>query len=441
MQNISIRKKNNSFAFLAVACALIAILMIMRDVAGVAIPKYLFIGIAAIGCLFCEESDIYGLLAFITPIANGISYTYIYAVALLIIVIRKKHFSINKMGMLSICSILVIELLSAVRGGFDFAEFLRFSAIFLLTFGSMNEVCEEVDSRKVLQLFIAGYIGAMADLVLQMLTVYSFSDLLVLGVRLGNTREMLEIEEGIHLSYNPNGLAMVCLLAGSVSLILVQKKRNIIYYAVGLFSVLIGITTQSRAFILGLAVGLVIIIFSSSSPLKTKLLILASGFVVAFFANRFLSNYLLAFSGRMKERDFSNGRFEIAIHYFNEMFRDPIRPFLGVGMQDYQIKSNYAMSAHNAIQEILITWGILGLLLVIVLFISILSNAKKRNPSAGIIQYIPFILLVVFKQTGQGFIDWPSMLWFFVAFCAITYQVDQKGRQLSDETDSIYAHI
>ena len=431
MQNISIRKKNNSFAFLAVACALIAILMIMRDVAGVAIPKYLFIGIAAIGCLFCEESDIYGLLAFITPIANGISYTYISAIALLCYLIKGRR-KCKKATLICAVILLYLELFSAIRGWFSIIDYFRFASVFLVSFLFMSGENEDSDPFIIVRQYILGYIAAMIDLLAQMMVHYPISELLTMGIRIGDSRSLLDMEEGIHLSYNPNSLGTVCLLAILFSVILLRKKRNWGYAVVALFALLIGMTTQSKSFLVTLAVTVLLLMVSSSLSLKAKIGAIGVGYMGWILANRFLSSYIISFAARWKEKDIWNGRITIMDYYFGGMFDHIDRFLFGVGLQNYQEKSGYAMSAHNSTQEILITWGLVGLIVVVILFCTVIKNAHGQNPKAKLLQYIPFFAIILDSQSGQGFQNTQSLLWLTVAYSAILIDINGT-RMISTE--------
>ncbi len=113
-------------------------------------------------------------------------------------------------------------------------------------------------------------------------------------------------------------------------------------------------------------------------------------------------------------------------YYFSKWLQHIDRIILGVGLQNYQEKYGYSMSAHNAAQEVLITWGIPGLIMVIMLFLIVVRNARRLNPQALLIQYIPFFIFLVDLQTGQGFSNTSNILFFSVAYSAILMQLRGK---------------
>lgn len=412
---------------LYIASIMIALLMILRDVGGVTVPKFIFIGIAAVVCFWGDKTVIYGLLAFIAPMAQGISYTYISAIALLCYLL-KGRLRYKKSALICIVILLCIELFSAIRGWFSIIDYFRFASVFLASFLFMSGENEDSDPFIIVRQYILGYIAAMINLLAQMMAHYPISELLTMGIRIGNSRNLLDMEEGIHLSYNPNSLSTVCLLAMLFSIILLKKKRNWGYAAVALFALLIGMTTQSRSFLVTLAVSTLLLMVSSSLSLKAKIGAIGVGCIGWILANRFLSSYIISFAARWKENDVWNGRIEILDYYFGEMFAHVDRLLFGVGLQNYQEKSGYVMSAHNSTQEVLITWGVVGLIVVVILFCAVIKNAHRQNPKAKLLQYIPFFAIILDSQSGQGFQNTQSLLWLMVAYCAI--QMDINGTKI-----------
>lgn len=419
-QQISIYKKCNTIGdeFFVFWIGLIAILLFLRDVGQINIPKVLFVLLAGIICASGTKTNIYCLLGFVAPLANGLPYNYISILALVSILFRFR-LTLNPVGVVSALGILLIELLSVLRGNFLIGDYIRFSVVFLICFLLMIGKNEDCDYVKVIEFFIVGYVIAMFDLIGQIVRQYSFSDLLTLGVRIGNTRELNDVSDGMLLSFNPNGLAMVCILASAVSILLFQKKKRLRYIVITVFSILIGITTQSRSFVLLLAILLFGFLVVSDLTKKSKFAI-SLGLIASWFVeNKFLTSYVSAFTERMQTDDPFNGRLEITAFYFKKMFQQADRLMFGVGLQNYQEKYGYAMSCHNAIQEIMVTWGVSGLIFVVILFVVIYKNARTANASARFEQFLPFLLILIFKQFGQGFSDTVSILWIMVAYCAI----------------------
>ena len=113
----------------------IAALVLVRDIGEVGLSRYIFIGIAALAFVVSDKYDIYCLFAFITPLASGISYTYISAIALAVLLFKETFLrKLNTAGLVCMLVILFLEQVSVFRGMFTIKNYLRFASVFLLSF-------------------------------------------------------------------------------------------------------------------------------------------------------------------------------------------------------------------------------------------------------------------------------------------------------------------
>ncbi|MEF9988319.1 MAG: hypothetical protein RR797_04520, partial [Christensenella sp.] len=183
----------------------IAILILLRDLGGIGISRFVFIGLAALACILSNKAGIYCIIAFLTPLATGISCTYITAIALVILLFKQKKLYTQPIGLACMVGILVLELLSAFRGLFSLMDYLRFVGIFVFSFLRTFDTQDDYNNDGIVHGYILGFWVSMTSVWGQMLQSYSFSELLKLGVRFGNTRLVLDLStEGMLISYNTN---------------------------------------------------------------------------------------------------------------------------------------------------------------------------------------------------------------------------------------------
>lgn len=413
-----------------ISAGLIAILLLFRDLGGISIPKMVFIAIATILCLSVDKSGVHCLMAFLAPIAHGISYTYISAIALVILLIKQKM-KVKLSGFMLMCIITLIELFSALRGLFSLVDFLRFIGVFFIAFLRMIDVGDEYDNVGIVKMYIFGYIVAMIGIFGQMLKRYSLIDILSLNARLGDTRQMLNNNtEGMLLSFNPNTLGFLCTLIVLFCLLLHRKEKRLWHLTLIVVASLIGITTQSRSFVIVYILAILLYVCLSINSFKSTIKAIAwfiiGGGATVMSTYLLLPKYINGIIDRFAIGDISNGRIDIMLYYFREMFQSIDRFIFGVGLQNYRDKYNYFESAHNATQEILITWGIIGLITVILLFIVVLRHAKKVNPQVHPIQYIPLIAFLIDAQSGQGFSNTSEMLHLMVIYSTILIPLSKE---------------
>lgn len=451
----TLRKKNlisetHNSIILIVAVIFISLFVLSRDILGFNINKFVLIGITAAFMCCLDKKEMVALMAFITPLSAGVSYNYLSAIALILFIVKSKgKIFINPAALFSICIILTIELLSSLFWEFSYVNFLIFIGIFLFSFLKMLDP-SEYDNRKIVLFFIIGFWIAVISLYGQVIAEYGFSGIATFADnldRFGNTNELLGFSDGMRVSYNPNGLGVLCMQTTLLSLLLYRIDGKFYQIILATLSVFVGITTQSRTYFLVTSASLIVFFLfnrSKSKNIGKKALVMFSSIAIIYFAvTRWLTGYLEAFSERMQADDLLNGRGEITSQYFEKFFAAPFRTFFGVGLQDYSGKYDMQMSCHNATQEILVTWGIVGLVCVILLLVVILRNIRIKNKSISdkIVFTLPFFATIIYMQAGQGFQDAASMLRMMVIVSAINLINFKQGNRINNENNSLHSNV
>lgn len=401
-----------------------AILILLRDVAGVSVNRYIFIALATATFIVSEKKEIYAFIAFLTPLAVGISVTFITAIALVVILVKQKELKVHLIGLGCMVLILIMELLTSVRGFFSLTSYFRFAGIFVFSFLAMIDQEKNYDYEKMVKFFVLGFFVAIASIIGQMLNEYSFEEILSLGIRLGDTRRFLgNNTEGMLVSYNANDLGSICLLNINFCILLRLKTGNKWYMVAFVVSSLLGLMTQSRAFLICYLISVLLFIFMTSrntyETIKNiSLLIVGVGGIIGLIY-WLIPEYVTSLIERFGASDISGGRNEIFAFYLEKTTSSIDKVLFGVGLQHYADKYGYFFSAHNATQEVIIAWGVLGLVVVIALLAIIFRHAKRQNPSAKKIQYIPLVMSLAIMQSLQGFSDRESMLRLMIAYFAI----------------------
>ncbi len=433
-------EKNSAYKIqrLAIISAMVifAVLVLLRDIVNIGVSKIIFIVIASMLFLLIDKKGIYNFIAFLTPLSTGLPLKYIVAIALIVVILKQRFFRLDLGAIICMVLILLIELLSFYRGNFNIIEYLRFIGIFVFAFLCMSDLKQDYDYEGIVKFFTIGFWVAVISIFGQMLNEYSLEQLLTLNIRFGNTKGALGlIGEGMRVSYNPNGLGSLCLITIFTGLILNRNNKKLLYILSIIFAILVGIMTQSRAFILVFVIGIMLYtLFACENFLqgfKIVAIFSISALIVVFIIKQVIPSYFEALIGRFDVDDVTNGRMDIIEYYFDEMFKYVDRVIFGVGLQNYNEKYNYEFSAHNATQEIMITWGVIGLLLVVLLLVFILRNALNHNHRVKAVQYAPFIVFLLALQAGQGFSNYDNMLRLMIVYSIIAVSIKEKKSKKS----------
>ena len=201
------------------------------------------------------------------------------------------------------------------------------------------------------------------------------------------------------------------ILAISVVMLLMSKKyitRKIAILLLVYFS-LVGLLTVSKTFLLVYAGfwGLYICWYSSKSntnPFKPLALVGVFLLIIAFAWKTDIVQNVVA---RFDTNDLTTGRVDVAVEYFGFMEKNSIASFVGIGLQNVTTKTALVHVPHNAILEIYVCFGIVGIIAYTLFFMSLVhSGVKKCKNSISydghiLINLIPFISFFVFIQSLQ----------------------------------------
>ena len=248
------------------------------------------------------------------------------------------------------------------------------------------------------------------------------------------------------LSFNANSLGVFSLLAmsGLVQLWMIKEQKfTDILLCVGLF--LSGLLTMSKTFILCFGILIVLVWLAQKGDLKNKIIFGAKaiGIMVLLMIPLVLimPGFFESFLGRFQVADFSSGRIGLFIQYTNYILSSVSRFVFGIGVTGYdyvlkrQLRYYYVNVPHNGIQEIVVVWGIVGLILFGLFMYCFFKEAKKKNKFM-LINYIPFILIFVKIQLGQFVTSNYTMLMLVYIYLSLCHNFE-KEEVLEENTQKL----
>ena len=169
---------------------------------------------------------------------------------------------------------------------------------------------------------------------------------------------------------------------------------------------------------------------------KKMLLSAACGmifFLVAILILYYRTNLLQLFLERVNTDNFRTGGrrtviFQEYSYWLNEHI---IYCIFGTGAEYYREVVNLPYSVHNGLQNILVSYGIIGLLIFVILFFSAIKKSRNGQ-KRGVIAYYPLIAFILFTQTVQFLVPnyymMTSIACFFVLRINYNSQEGQKDK-------------
>lgn len=382
---------------------LILTLIGVRDIVDLSIPNNLIVGIAILPLILLPYHQAISFLFFILPFTCGIPG---YTVLLSYIIILAKARQYNIWQFLPPIIIGVLELIHITFSNINidnviFISFLSFISLFFFLLFESNE---RINNAACVRMFTYGTIAVLVIVFIGIITNNSFTDLIAGTLREGSRmgiEESVEKEISGHLALNANSIAYYSITA--FSLLLLGNKRLVIpfslYVVLICLSILTGVFTFSRTWIFLFAFVLLIYLLVTKRKLLSFSLI---GIVVLgalFLYAPIIDMISEAFLGRFENVETAGGRTEIFAAY-NEFWLSKFSYILtGAGAMCYRQIIDIDKSMHNGIQQIYVSYGLVGILLF---YAVIRQYSLKYIPQKQpIMYYLPFIACFIFDQSIQ----------------------------------------
>jgi len=278
----------------------------------------------------------------------------------------------------------------------------------------------------------------------QYLREYNLNDFLSLAIRVGNVERHFNLRPGLRVSNDPNLLGIITSFAICTALILNYRQAVSKHYLwfIPVF-LLFGFFTQSRTFIFSVLILFAYYIFASFfkgsiknikkavSSLLITIILLVGMFLLI---NTLFPQYISNLTNRFEVDDITGGRTMI-FQMYNDFLRDNPRyiPF-GSGL-NYHRQITQLQAVHNGFQQVLISWGIVGCLIIVIMMISLYKNAslsRKFEP----VYLLPIIMYLFPMQALQWFssagIILINIMWYYAVRFLATEQSQNPDNKVSE---------
>lgn len=194
-----------------------------------------------------------------------------------------------------------------------------------------------------------------------------------------------------------------------------------------------GLMTQSRSFFFSLLFMSAFFLVSSILVAERKKIylfgILIAVICIVIFSAKDLSYGLFSSAYdrilNPKNGDISAGRFIIWTEYASYLLNYKLALFFGSGIQNVNETFGIAQVAHNAVLEVIISWGIIGCILFASFFVVTYKkmkitfstkNIRRKGRKYGmLVRYLPLYILLLSSVTGHSFLSNPFIVKFFIS--------------------------
>lgn len=418
---------------------------LLRDIAGVDFPEILLTGICGLAFLFLDIGSAMGMYFFTTALTvphNEIRIVYIVLTALKLI--RSGGMKLHA-GLLCItlgCMLvqLVNVALFSTQGLVELIyDYVTRMLVFLLPVMWYSRNASPRSYRRALMCYLWGVL--LGGTITLILTIRSYGFMTLLTgtqyIRLGKT--MAEAAGGMQTTYNANQLAEMLTVAIAILLTYMDKGYlpRLPSAAVIVYALMLLLMTRSRTGLLT-AIGSFVLYYwvavIRKGRIRQGLIIFAGMVAVVVLLVNLIPGIVTAASSRfINQTDITNGRSDLLVSYMKEWLGSPWCFLFGYGIGSYEgmVDPNIAFVPHNCIMDILICWGLLGLVLVVICVVMMYRrNRRDVSRQDVVLAYLPAIVAIVFSMASQyTTAGWPHMRLCLLLLSARAFQEPAARRR------------
>lgn len=389
------------------------ILLAIKDFVGVSIPIVVFTVLWVLIIFFADNSVSTAFtLSSVICFASILSITIPCIIYLGLYILHHRRLKITPILVVSLY-VIVIEFLRLVNNPAEnFNLYVNSMSVLLLVYAVVSEISENrVNPIVCIKCYLAFFVFLSLDIIWATVkSLGSFQLIISGGFRIGQVELLDETVAGI-FSINANGIALMSMIAISLTMLLYSRRylSNGIAIPLMIYYSIVGLLTVSKTFIL-VYVGFWCLyicwytVVNNHNILKPLALIIAFFIVIGLLWNTDIVQNIII---RFDVNDLTTGRIAVADEYLEFMRQNNAASIFGIGLQGVTGKTSLVHVPHNAILEIYVCFGGIGIIAYIAFFIFLIRSGLyvRRNEHNSIhpsfINLIPFTVFFIFIQSLQ----------------------------------------
>lgn len=428
------KQKREHIRFYTLILALI-VLLFARYGLEIGIPRIVLTGTIALIAVLGNRNEIMAIAMCCIPLHEAVDFFYA-VVACSGVYVLKYHREIRiNLGVILVMAMICWELLHDFSADFSLRGFLVSVTplIFLAVLLCLD--VSELDYAFIVRTMTA-MVATICLVLLTNLIVRANFNLAAAIAGLRRLGQVTETDAVLGGAIHPNSLGIICVItiAGLMQLRAVGRNRgtDLVWMIILL---VFGALTSSRTFLVCLLLMALLLVMAQPGDFRKKmrlLLMLALIAAVALLLLSWLFPELLGYYiKRFQVDDITTGRDVLMIDYHRFISDNPRVMFFGVGLQDYGTKLTvlYRVSnnvPHNSIQEIVVAWGLPGLLLIILLCLTLYRRSGKYSGGNKLLNQIPFLIIIAKSMAGQLLTSYYTVLALSYAYLSLCQDFTPK---------------
>ena len=427
---------NKRTCFYVLLTILILLLMI-RYSFQIEIPRTLLTATVVAIAMFGDRNEIVAIVMGCVPLHSAIDF-YIAVVACAIILIVKNYNSVKIGFPVFLIAIMVAwELFHCIFFEWTPKPFLVSLAPLMFIAAFMSTSMADTDYAFIARI-MAFITFSMCIVLLMNHIVRADGNLISAFTNLRRLGSVSDEEALVGSEINPNTLGVISSLGITALLQLRsagQKTKTDTFMI--FFLLIFGVLTSSKTFLVCLLILFASMLMGRDRAKKKIRLAGAITFVVTLTLvtmNVVFPELLEYYIDRFFVEDITTGRSDLMSRYSEYITNSTKVMFFGVGLTGlaeklvdvYNVANNVP---HNIIQEIIVAWGIPGLMMVVSLFATMIGESLKYGNRKTILNYIPMIIIMAKAMAGQFLTSGYTLLALTFAYLSLCQDFSQNKKE------------
>ena len=424
-------KDKQNIWLMAVIVTLVSVGLLLRDVSGIPINKFIFLVAVAIPIFTLEVKWFLVFTSLIIPLFVGLPGNYI-SMCLLARFAYEIFTGEIRCDVLAFLSAIILGVFLFMQNViyektdvYNMMGAVDFLVLLLLVCGIVQ--CDAMETAAVAYLVGVAITGFI--MLTNTLQYYDLQELMDSSTRLGDTGMLHEASSsGMIVTVDPNFYGMNVIAAVSVAANLVlfgepKKKGKGIIIILGIVAIVFSLIGLSRAFVLVLLGWAILLILGQGDVKKSLAIQLVLAVLVIFFLSQF-PTVIEGILRRFGEGDVTggNGRINLIIKYYEMWIKNVWTMLFGIGL--------YNCRTHSTPFLYLFGIGFVGLIILLLWFVRVIKMTRDRGENRGLKRWIPFLATFVMWSSipAAGAINYTYPV--IIAVLALSQKTNGKERTL-----------
>lgn len=429
--------------------AILILLIFLRYSFQIDVPRIVLTCLIVAIAFISDSDEILAIMMGCIPLHNAIDFYLALSVCAVIYIV--KHLDRFQFSLVPFCVFILVlyELLHGINSDFLISSFVVDISMLIVLTAVVGVKNKDVNYSFVVRVMAFCTLAMGLMLIMHSIeqaggnVIAAFDNL----YRLGNLKED-EITYGGAINPNTLGVINVLAVTGLIQLSIQGERKRIDSFLI-IALLIIGTLTISRTFVVCVLLMAIMLIIGQPGTIgeKTKsILAMVSILTVTIILIQVLLPELFGSFARRNQTDgLTSGRDMLMIEYHRFIIENPRVMWFGFGVNNFIEKVLYIYGVasngpHLSIQEIIIAWGIIGLIMFGILLLMMIVESNRYNKRRNIINYIPFVIILVKSLAGQLLTSGYSMLALSFAYLSLCQEFSQVKVMQNDDYTSVRKH-